>query len=328
MLIISPLYRNINVMFCHQCGKPLTLGFEKYCPFCGASPLQQKEEEPLVERDSRSVSITDTKGDVFGAGVSGSGHFIGKELAYTIQGNVIYLHISGGVSNEVLQTLQKIVTVPTQVESTISIGGKEAVVEAKQQIGQVLEEVDKISKKEGIKIEEIRAGDLKISTKELSVNEIMLKGNEHYCKKEYSEAIKWYDKAIELDPKYADAWYNKGNALNSLGKYEEAIENFDKALKIDPNYASAWNNKGYAIDKLGKYQEAIEHYNKAIELDPNIVSAWSNKGYTLTILENYDEAIKCYNKAIELNPVNAVSYNKMKDSILEKLEKARERTGL
>ena len=167
---------------------------KKYCPFCGAN-LQQKEGQLLVERDTQSTSITDTKGDVFGAGVSGTGHIIGKEIGYTVQGNVINLQISGGISNEVLQTLQKIMTIPTQVDSTISVGGREyndkeikekqeAVVEAKQQTRQVLEDINKISKKEGKEIQEIKAGDLQISTKELLLKEIMLKGNEHHYKKE------------------------------------------------------------------------------------------------------------------------------------------------
>ena len=179
------------------------------------------------------MSIIDTKGDVFGAGVSGSANIIGKEIGYTVQGNVINLQISGAVSNEVLQTLQKIMTVPTQVDSTISTGGREyndkemkekqkAVAEAKQQISQTLEDVNKISEREGKEIQEIKAGDLQISTKELLLKEIILKGNEHYYKKEYYDAISWYDKAIELDPNDAYAWYNKGLALDNLGEYSEA----------------------------------------------------------------------------------------------------------
>jgi len=59
----------------------------------------------------------------------------------------------------------------------------------------------------------------------------------------YDEAIKTLDKAIEINPRLAEAWYNKGNALLSLGKYEEAIKAFDKAIEINPQYAKAWNNR-------------------------------------------------------------------------------------
>ena len=211
------------VNYCHNCGYKLTLGTEKFCPDCGQDLTQQRSGY------DKKVSIHDTTGDIIGTDVTGSGNFIGKEIGYTVQGNVINLHISGGVSNEVLQTLQKMTTVPTQLDSPISGGGREysnkeikekqeAVVETKQQINQVLEEVNKIAKKEGKEIQEIKAGDLHISTEELSINEIILKGIEHAYKKEYYDAISWYDKAIEIDPNNVNAWNNKGLALANLGK--------------------------------------------------------------------------------------------------------------
>ena len=46
------------------------------------------------------------------------------------------------------------------------------------------------------------------------------------------EAIKAYDKAIEMNPENADEWYNKGFALYELGKYEEATKAYDKAREI------------------------------------------------------------------------------------------------
>ena len=105
--------------YCHNCGYKLTLGNERFCPNCGQNLTQQRSEY------DKKVSIHDTRGDVIGTDVSGTGHFIGKELAYTVQGNVINLHISGGVSNEVLQTLQKLTTVQTQLDTNISGDGRE-----------------------------------------------------------------------------------------------------------------------------------------------------------------------------------------------------------
>jgi len=63
----------------------------------------------------------------------------------------------------------------------------------------------------------------------------------------HDEAINAYDKAIELDPKDASAWYNKGHALNRLEKHDGAIKAYDKAIELDPKYASAWYNKGNAL---------------------------------------------------------------------------------
>ena len=42
------------------------------------------------------------------------------------------------------------------------------------------------------------------------------------------------------NPKDVDAWNNKGIALARQGKYDEAIKVFDLTLEIDPKYAKAW----------------------------------------------------------------------------------------
>ena len=75
-------------------------------------------------------------------------------------------------------------------------------------------------------------------------------GNEHYYKGEYAKAIQYYDKALEMDSKNVDAWYNKGVALDNLGKYKEAIQSYDKALEIDRKYVAAWYNKGNVLDNM------------------------------------------------------------------------------
>ena len=49
---------------------------------------------------------------------------------------------------------------------------------------------------------------------------------------------------------------------------------FNKAIELDPNYKEAWNNKGNALQNQGHYDQAIKCYNKAIELDPNYKEAW------------------------------------------------------
>jgi tetratricopeptide (TPR) repeat protein len=124
-------------------------------------------------------------------------------------------------------------------------------INAQQQIKSISKVVDKIEEKEGTKIEEIRAENIQISRNELSLKKYNLKGNEHLYKKEYSNAISWYDKAIELDPNYIAAWNNKGLALSKSGKYEEAIEHYNKATELDPNLTLAQVLRDLAYKQLG-----------------------------------------------------------------------------
>src|SRR5208283_5560541 len=76
----------------------------------------------------------------------------------------------------------------------------------------------------------------------------------------------------------SNAWVQEGSVLTNSGKYTEAIKAYDKAIEINPQDADAWNGKGVILDELGKYDEAIKAYDKAIEIDPRYFEAWTNKG--------------------------------------------------
>ena len=68
---------------------------------------------------------------------------------------------------------------------------------------------------------------------EENVNVLIEKANQLLVKKNYEQAIQYYDKALERDPNNIDTLYNKGSALFFLGKYEDAIQQYDKILEID-----------------------------------------------------------------------------------------------
>lgn len=52
----------------------------------------------------------------------------------------------------------------------------------------------------------------------------------------FTKAIECFNKAIQIDRNFKDAYYYKGVSLNNLRKFTEAIECFDKAIQIDNNY--------------------------------------------------------------------------------------------
>lgn len=71
-----------------------------------------------------------------------------------------------------------------------------------------------------------------------------------------------------------------------LGNFNNAIKCFDKSLDLDPSSTAALNLKGLALDSLGKYNEAIDCYNLAIDLDPTLESVKDNKIRAQNALEN------------------------------------------
>jgi tetratricopeptide (TPR) repeat protein len=125
----------------------------------------------------------------------------------------------------------------------------------------------------------------------------------------HEEAIKCNDKIIEIDPYNADSWFTKGILLSHIDKYEQAIACLDKAIDINPYFTMAWELKGTAFLKLSRYEEAIKYYDKALDIDPNLFSALNNKGIALSRLNRYEEAIACYDKVLELKPNLADVWN-------------------
>jgi tetratricopeptide (TPR) repeat protein len=126
--------------------------------------------------------------------------------------------------------------------------------------------------------------------------------------KDYRGAIMDYDKAIELISNSADVYCNRGLAKHDIKDYKGAMTDFNKALEIDPLFYKAYHNRGRLKDKLNDYQGAIVDYNKAIEINPKLAEAYSNRGVVKQKLQDDQGAILDYNLAIEINPTLIESY--------------------
>ena len=81
------------------------------------------------------------------------------------------------------------------------------------------------------------------------------------------------------------AYYYRGDVKSYLGKHEEAIKDYDKAIELKPLEVMPYNNRGLAKFHLGKYEEAIRDFEKALELDPNFADARTNREKTIFSLE-------------------------------------------
>lgn len=92
------------------------------------------------------------------------------------------------------------------------------------------------------------------------------------------KAIEYLSNAIKLQPDFADAYNNRGNAYKDLGQYQRAIKDYDEAIRLQPDLAYAYSFRGNAYHNLGQYQRAIEDYNKAIKLRPDLASAYAKRG--------------------------------------------------
>ena len=122
-------------------------------------------------------------------------------------------------------------------------------------------------------------------------------------------ALEKFNKAIELNPDYAEAYSNRGNALTGLAQHAAALASFDAAIRLKPDFAEAHCNRGNTLYALGEFQQAVASFGQAIRLRPDYAEAYSNRGSALNELRQYREAIEDFDRAIALNPNYAEAYN-------------------
>lgn len=136
-----------------------------------------------------------------------------------------------------------------------------------------------------------------------AANDYVERGNDYFVATDYENAIVAYEKAIEMNPEYPEAWFYKGRAL-SLGqkRYFEAVKAYEHALKLKPDYCEAMVFCSVALRRTKRYSESIDLCNKAIEINPEYSRAWYSLACTYAILGNTEEAIKSLVKAIQINP--------------------------
>jgi Tfp pilus assembly protein PilF len=102
----------------------------------------------------------------------------------------------------------------------------------------------------------------------ISAKDYLEQGDFDYDRGDCGKAISDYTKAIELDPKYAEAYNNRAYVNMRMRAYANALSDLNRALELRPNYVHALMNRGdiynfyYNIDK----QKAIKDYDRAIAL--------------------------------------------------------------
>jgi tetratricopeptide (TPR) repeat protein len=89
---------------------------------------------------------------------------------------------------------------------------------------------------------------------------------------EYDKAMSDYNKALEINPRYAKAYYNRGFLYRKMGEYDKAISDYTKAIEIDSKYSLAYYNRGNAYYYKGEYENAWEDIKKARSLGYKVPS--------------------------------------------------------
>lgn len=127
-------------------------------------------------------------------------------------------------------------------------------------------------------------------------------GNLLQQQQHWTAAIAHYQQAIQLQPEYAEAWYNLGVAHQQLGDPSLALEAYQQALTFKPDYAEALNGLGTLLEKQGQIEAALQQYQHSLALYPNYVHALLNLGNLQVRLDRLSDAEATYQHLLHLEP--------------------------
>jgi tetratricopeptide (TPR) repeat protein len=117
-----------------------------------------------------------------------------------------------------------------------------------------------------------------------------------------SHTILFYEKAVQINPNYADLHYHLGLYQAKKGNHRQAIESFLKALQINSRYIQAMVNLALAYSKVGETDKSIQTLLKAVTLYPCYPDLHYYLGNLYAEKGNVSDALEAFEKALRINP--------------------------
>jgi len=108
-------------------------------------------------------------------------------------------------------------------------------------------------------------------------------------KKTSSEAIRCFERAIEFDPYFVEAYSNLAAVIYQQGEVKKAIELYEKTIELRPSVALSYYNLGNLYAQEGDYSQAIRYWQKTLRIDPNFGEAEQR---LLQVWQEMEEEVK------------------------------------
>ena len=104
--------------------------------------------------------------------------------------------------------------------------------------------------------------------------------------KKFDMALDDFNKAIEMNSRFASAYHNRGMAFSGKGRHEKAIEEFSKVIEMNPNSPVLYKDRGTAYARLGEYELAKKDFEKSVEFDKRFAPGYSALGLLMATAED------------------------------------------
>lgn len=152
--------------------------------------------------------------------------------------------------------------------------------------------------------DEEKASHYEYQIKLRKANDLEFKGRVQDFFGNKTEALKFYETALELIPVHELALPARIKALKSIEKAQNELPKIKRKLEIHKEDAKLWLRYAMAHMNLGDVKRAIDFFDRVIELDPTDADAHAKRGCALESLGDYKGAKKYLERALELKPTS------------------------
>ena len=126
-------------------------------------------------------------------------------------------------------------------------------------------------------------------------------GNSFMSEENFDSAEFYYNKASKLQPQNFKVFYQLGFLFMKMNNLEKSYLYFIKSQKLKDNFAPTYYNLGIIQNNLNKKKESIDNFNKAVDLNPNYTEAFFSLGITYREIKKFNLSKKAFLKAFELD---------------------------
>ncbi len=114
-------------------------------------------------------------------------------------------------------------------------------------------------------------------------------------------ALADFDQALQLDPRRAEFYSDRGEAREEMGNVDDALRDLDQAVALDPRLARAYHCRAMVWRDKNDLNRAVADMTRAIEVDPQFAVAFANRGLIRLALGEEDKAERDFAESLRLD---------------------------
>lgn len=120
-----------------------------------------------------------------------------------------------------------------------------------------------------------------------------------------SRTAKKPPEAVKKDANY---WFDKGALVSTYGNNKAAVRYFQKAIALNPNFSQAYFSQGVSFGQLGEYPKAVAQINRALQMEPENGMYYYGRGRVYLLWGDKAKAMDDFKKAADLGDEDALDY--------------------